>query len=124
MLNTHKDLDVWKKAIEMVVQVYAITEKFPQSEMFTLSSQLRRSAISIPSNIAEGSSRKHLKEKKQFLHIALSSAAELDTQLIISNKLRFIDDLHFNRIQEELNVISKMLQGLIKSFDGSRENRI
>jgi len=114
-MKTHKDLDVWKKAIEFVISIYKITKSFPKEELYGLVSQIRRSAVSIPSNIAEGAARNHDKEFLQFLYFALASASELETQLIIANNLGFIDDDISKELIDELNVISKMLQGLIKS---------
>lgn len=116
MIKTHKDLDVWQRSIKFVTDIYQLTSQFPQEEKFGLVSQLRRSAISIPSNIAEGSARKGKTEFRQFLYIALSSAAELDTQLIIANNLGFVKE-DFDTIVKELNTISRMLQGLIKSLN-------
>ena len=81
-MKTHKDLDVWNKAIEFVTNLYAITEKFPNHELYGLTSQIRRAAVSVPSNIAEGAVRNGDAEFIRFLNIALSSAAEVDTQLI------------------------------------------
>jgi four helix bundle protein len=117
MLRTHKDLDVWKKAIDFVATIYIETKSFPKDELYGLTSQLRRASVSIPSNIAEGSARKGKQEFKQFLYIALSSAAEIDTQLIISTNLKYIEQETFDKLQSELDSISKMIQGLIKSLD-------
>jgi four helix bundle protein len=116
MVRTHKDLDVWKKAIDFVTLIYKMTELFPKSEIYGLTSQIRRSAVSIPSNIAEGASRKSKMEFKQFLYIALSSAAELETQLLISRNLGYLKESEFDILMEELNSISRMTQGLIKSI--------
>jgi four helix bundle protein len=115
-MKTHKDLDVWKKAIGFVVSIYKITYSFPKEELYGLTSQIRRAAVSIPSNIAEGSARNHDKEFRQFLYIALASGAELETQLIISQKLGFVSDEKSQELINELNIISRMLQGLIKSI--------
>jgi len=82
VVKTHRDLDVWKNRIELVKKIYILTKDFPKEEIYTLTSQIRRSAISIPSNIAEGAARNSKKEFIQFLYIALGSAAELETQLI------------------------------------------
>ena len=90
-MATHKELAVWNQAIDFVLKIYSITNKFPKNEQFSLTSQIRRAAISIPSNIAEGASRKGLKENIQFLYIALGSVSEIDTQLIISHKLKYSD---------------------------------
>jgi len=115
-MKTHKDLDVWKKGVEFVTLIYHTTSLFPKEELFGLTSQIRRSAISIPSNIAEGAARNHDKEFLQFIYIALASASELETQLIIANNLGFVDSEKKNTLIGELNTISKMLQGLIKSI--------
>jgi len=117
MIRTHKDLDVWKKSIEFVTEIYKITLQFPSDEKFGLISQLRRAAVSIPSNIAEGASRKNKTEFKQFLYIALSSGAELETQLIISSNLGYLTEDRKDELILEINSISKMIQGLIKSLN-------
>lgn len=83
-MKTHKDLEVWKKSVEFVTDLYKVTQDFPKEEFYGLTSQMRRAAVSIPSNIAEGSARQGNKELVQFLYIALGSAVELDTQLIIA----------------------------------------
>lgn len=90
-MATHKKLEVWSQAIDFVLKIYSITNQFPNNEQFGITSQIRRAAVSIPSNIAEGASRKGLKENIQFLYIALGSASEIDTQLIISHKLKYAD---------------------------------
>jgi four helix bundle protein len=113
---THKDLDVWNKAIVLVASIYKTTSSFPKEELYGLTSQIRRSAVSIPSNIAEGAARNHNKEFRQFLYIALASGAELETQLIISKMLGFISEEKSLELINELNSISRMLQGLIKSI--------
>lgn len=116
MIKTHKDLDVWKKSIDFVTKIYKTTNSYPKSELYGLVSQIRRAAVSIPSNITEGAVRKSKVEFRQFLYIALSSAAEIETQLIISKNLNFIDEKTYNILIEELNAISRMIQGLIKSI--------
>ena len=117
MIKTHKDLDVWKKAIEFVTEIYSMTGSFPKSERYGLTSQIQRAAVSIASNIAEGAARNHKAEFKQFLYIALSSAAEVDTQLIIPCNLNFIDNQEKDRLITDLSSISRMIQGLIKSIN-------
>jgi four helix bundle protein len=114
-MKTHKDLKVWQNSIDFVTVIYSVTKNYPQSEKFGLTNQIRRSAVSIPSNIAEGSARNHNKEFIQFLYIALSSASELDTQLRISLNLEFITTKESNKLLDDLERILKMLQGLIKS---------
>ena len=89
-IKAYRDLDIWKKGIEFVKKVYVMTGKFPKEEIYGLSSQMRRSAISVPSNVAEGFRRYHNKEYRQFLYIALGSRAELETQATISKELNYI----------------------------------
>ncbi|MEE2765369.1 MAG: four helix bundle protein [Candidatus Neomarinimicrobiota bacterium] len=90
-VNTHHDLDVWKRSISYVTKICELTETFPSEERSGLISQIRRSAISIPSNVAEGAARRSDKEFLQFFYISLGSVAELETQLIISNNLKFME---------------------------------
>lgn len=114
-MKSHKDLDVWQRSISFVTHIYKITETFPKSEMYGLTSQIRRSAVSIPSNIAEGASRQFKTEFRQFLYIAMASSKELETQLIISDNLGYIEKHHFDNATCELSLINRMLYGLIKS---------
>ena len=113
-LKTHKDLEVWKKSIDFVTELYKITAIFPKEELYGLTSQMRRAAVSIPSNIAEGAARKSNKEFIQFLYIALGSTVEIETQLIISKNLMLIDEVSFIELDKERNEIGRMLLGLIK----------
>ena len=113
-VRTHKDLDVWKKSMSFVTQLYKVTATFPKEEIYGLTNQMRRAAISIPSNIAEGAARKSNKEFIQFLHIALGSCVEIETQLIISKNLKFMDDESFLELDRERDEIGRMLFGLIK----------
>ena len=105
----HKDLEVWKKGMSLVEVIYKISSKFPESEKFGLTSQIRRSAISIPSNIAEGSARKSDKELLQFISIALGSLSELETQYIIAIRLGFITEN--NEILQLITDEKKLLLG-------------
>ncbi len=115
-VKSYKELNVWKKGIEIVERVYEITENFPQKERYTLSSQMQRAAISIPSNIAEGFVRGHTAEYKQFLRIALGSCAELDTQLTIAQKRNYATKQETVALQEDLDHESRMIMNLIKSL--------
>jgi four helix bundle protein len=110
-LKNHKDLDVWKKSIDLVAQIYEISKNFPKEEMFGLQGQVRRAAISIPSNIAEGASRNSKKEFIQFLYVALGSASEVETQIILAQKIGYLNDV--NKILLNIEDIKKMLNGLI-----------
>ncbi len=115
-METHKNLLVWQKSIVFVTNVYQLTKSFPKEELYCIVSQIRRSAISIPSNIAEGCARKNTKEYVQFLYVSLGSAAELETQLIISSNLAYIEQKRLQNIQSELIEIIRMLTGLIRSL--------
>ena len=111
---THKDLDVWKLSMELVVDVYRLTDSFPKSEIFGLATQLKRATVSIPSNIAEGAARKGTKEFIQFLYIALGSISEVDTQLELTVKLEFQREEIINPIIDKLNHIKRKIINLIK----------
>ena len=121
-MKTHKDLIVWKKGIELVKVIYLITDDFPKSEQFGLVSQMRRCAVSIPSNIAEGCGRNSDKELIQFLYIALGSSSELETQIIISSELNFLDKEKENECLIQLNEMIRMITSLIKSIKTRTEN--
>jgi len=120
-MKSHKDLDVWKKSMELVVEIYRMTHHFPSEEQYGLSSQLRRSAISIPSNIAEGAARSSDKEFKQFLSIALGSAAEVETQLILTEKLGL--SASTSELLGKLSDIRKMLSGLSQYLSKKNPSR-
>ena len=108
----HKDLEAWKRAIQLVKTIYTITADFPESEKFGLINQARRCAVSIPSNIAEGAARNSDKEMIRFLYISLGSLSELDTQLIVANEIGFFD--YTKEIEAQLTSVRKPLLGLIK----------
>jgi four helix bundle protein len=112
-MKTHKDLEVWQKSIDLVTYIYKLTNIYPNEEKYGLVSQLRRSAVSIPSNIAEGAARQTNKEYIQFLYISLGSLMELDTQLIISKNIELISEQTLNELQLKSQEIGKMLNGLI-----------
>jgi four helix bundle protein len=114
-MSTHKDLDVWRHGVALAKAVYLATQNFPKEEMYGLISQMRRSAVSIPSNIAEGAARQGDREFIQFLYMALGSASELDTQLEISKEIGIGELAELAALQDMLGRVSKMLQGLIKS---------
>jgi four helix bundle protein len=116
MGKPHKRLDVWKRSISFVEQIYKTTASFPPEEKFGLSSQMRRAAVSIPSNIAEGAARSGKKEFINFLNIAQGSIAELETQIIISKNLQLMESRIENSLLEELDEISKMIIGLQRSL--------
>ena len=113
-MNNHKDLEVWKNAVEFVGVIYKATSTFPKEEKYGLTSQIRRSVVSISSNIAEGAARGGNKEFIRFLFISLGSNAELETQLIIAQELGFIDQESFEELNAKTNSIARMLMGLIR----------
>lgn len=108
-----KGLIVWKKSINLAIQVYKVTEKFPKSEIFWLTSQIQRCTVSISSNIAEGYGRKWLWEYKQFLSYSLWSCNELETQFIIAKEIWYMDSSAFENIENQIQEISKILYSLI-----------
>src|SRR3989338_5562859 len=114
---SHKDLIVWQKGIKLCKAVYEITDKFPKSEIYGVTSQIRRSAVSIPSNIAEGRSRNTTKDFLHFLSIALGSASELETQLEIAKELSFLNEEKYLEINALLEEVSKMTVGLMKKLE-------
>lgn len=115
-MHDFKKLNVWNEAIKLVTEIYEITEKFPRMEVYGISNQIRRSAISIPSNIAEGSGRKSSGSFKLFLSYSYGSCCELETQLIIAKNINYIEENILNRLIEKISVIEKMLTNLSKSI--------
>lgn len=115
-VHNFRDLKVWQLSIDIVVDIYNITSKFPNEEKFGLISQIRRCAVSIPSNVAEGSGRGSNKDFARFLGIALASSYELETQLIISSKLEIISMNSLNFISEKLQEIQKIIFSLQRKF--------
>lgn len=114
MLNlNHKNLDVWKISVELVADIYELTEKFPKTEIFGLSNQLRRASVSITSNIGEGSARPTLPDRKKFYNTARSSLVEIDSQLEIAVRLKFITYPDLATIDEKMNELFAKLTNLI-----------
>jgi four helix bundle protein len=118
----YKDLDVYRKSIDFVVDIYKIAESFPDSERFGLVSQLSRAAISLPSNLAEGSGRNGKKELINFLHIARGSLFEIGTQLEISQRLGFVSQDDYDKLEERRATIQRMINALISSLRKKGEN--
>lgn len=117
MINSYKDLNVWKDAMELVVIVYNLSKFFPKEEIYGLSSQIRRASVSIPSNIAEGHQRHSKKEFLQFLGIARGSLAELETQLMIAERLNYINQEQLNSTLILSQKTGNLLGGLIRSLE-------
>lgn len=111
-MRPHKKLEVWKNAMELAKSIYKVTELFPSSEQFGLAAQMRRAAVSIPSNLAEGAARSGKKEFLQFINIAQGSISELDTQIELAKELGFISQKDYDSFLLRLTVLSKQLYGL------------
>lgn len=120
-MNGYKNLDVWKKSLQLTVLVYKITRLFPKEELYSLTSQMRRAAVSLPSNIAEGSKRGTKKDFCQFLRIAQGSGAELETQLLLAERLEYISADDFKDASLLLDDVMKMLTAFIKKLLTSDE---
>ena len=118
-IKHYKDLQIWQKGVDIADNIYSATENFPKSEMYGLSSQMRRAGISISSNIAEGFARNSKKEYKQYLSVALGSCAELETQLIIANRRNYIEKDKLEEIIENINHESRMIMSLINRIKDS-----
>lgn len=116
--ESYKDLIVWQKAMELVLKIYKLTKGFPREEQYGITAQMRRAAVAIPSNIAEGYARQHKPEYIQFLVISYASAAELETQLIISEKLGYGEAGSYKEIYEVLNEVSRMLSVMGRKLRG------
>ena len=114
MEKPHKKLDVWQMAMDLVMEIYRITESFPKEEKYGLSNQVRRAAVSVPSNIAEGAARQTKKEFVNYLHMAQGSLSELDTQLEVARRLAFLDGKIWEDLDKWLQRVDKMLSGLIR----------
>ena len=115
-IRTYRDLDIWQKGIEIVREVYKVTKTFPKEETYGLSSQLKRAAVSMPSNIAGGFKRYHNREYKQFLYVTLGSCAEVETQLTIAEKLGYMDKSKEKELLEKLDHIGRMITNLVKKL--------
>jgi four helix bundle protein len=114
----HKDLEVWKESMALAREVYLVTKGFPKEELYGITSQIRRASVSIPSNIAEGAARSSDNEFIQFLYISLGSLSELETQLLLSRDLKFIENL---KVLPKIESIKMKLLGLIKYLKNKKK---
>ncbi len=114
-MSSYRDLKVWQLGVEISLQVYQVPRDFPKHELYGLTSQIRRAAVSVPSNIAEGQARKTQKELTRFLDIAKGSLAEIETQLIIASKLGYLDQDKADDLLKMTDQESRMLSGLLNS---------
>jgi len=116
-IKSYRDLGVWQKSRSLVKRIYLLTKTFPKDEAFGLTSQLRRASISVPSNIAEGKSRRATKDYMRFLDIAYGSVAEIETQLFISCDLGYVAEKKIAQLLEDYGEVGRMLNGLISSLE-------
>ena len=116
-IESFRDLEIWQRSIRLVKKIYTATKGFPRDELYGLISQMRRSAVSIPSNMAEGFARRRGREYRQFLYVALGSFAELSTQVTISRMLDYLNEIATNEIQDEIEQLSKMTHSLISKLE-------
>ncbi len=114
-ISTYKDLIVWQKSIQLVTEIYALTKTFPTDERFGIVAQINRAVISIPSNIAEGWGRELSKNYLQFLRVSRGSLMEVETMILISKNLNYINEKDFIEMNKKIEEVGKILQGLIKS---------
>jgi len=113
-IKSFRDLKIWQKGIELVKDVYKVTQGFPREEIYGLTNQIRRAAVSIPSNTAEGHIRQHRAEFRQFLNIALGSLAEIETQIIISRELNYLSIERAENLISQTDALGKMIRSLLK----------
>jgi four helix bundle protein len=122
MLRNYKELKVWEKSYQLCLEIYRMTREIPRSEMYGLISQMRRAALSIPSNIAEGYGRKTTLEYLRGLYIAYGSICELETQVLLSGDLGYLKEKSLSKLQEDLKEVERMLKALIKSLENKPLN--
>jgi len=115
-IKSYKDLQIWQRSMDLVEKIYRITGKLPNSEQWGLSSQMRRAAVSVPSNIAEGYGRQATGEYRHHLSIARASLLELETQVLLCHRLGFLDESEVNSLIDEIEEISKMIASLISKI--------
>lgn len=118
-IKNYQELNIWKRSVEIVIEIYNTSKNFPKEELYGLTSQIRRASVSIPSNIAEGFNRYHNKEFRQFLYISLGSCAEVETQLFIAQRLNYVDQEKASKLIKELGEIGKMINNLIKKINNT-----
>jgi four helix bundle protein len=120
-MRPHERLDVWRKSVDFVVDVYKLTESFPNEEKFGLTSQIRRAAVSVPANIAEGAGRQSEKEFVHFLSNAQGSASELSTEILIAFRLGFLAEQTYQTAHDELDDIGRMIHGLSRHLKSKQK---
>lgn len=118
--SSYRNLNVWKKSIDLVLLIYRLTKPFPRDEVYGLTAQLRRASVSVPSNIAEGQGRKANNDFRRFLHLAMGSLMEVETQVIIAAQLGYIDGAALARVENDTREIGRMLNGLMANLPEPR----
>ena len=121
-MGTHKQLEVWKNSIELVKEIYKQTTGFPKNELYGLTNQIRRAAVSVPANISEGSARMRPKEFHYFLRISFGSLTELETLLIIATELGYLSNEDYAGLQKHIKIITVQLCGLIHAIEKKIES--
>ena len=122
MLKNYKELNVWQKSYKLCLDIYNITKGFPKDEQYGLTSQIRRAAISLPSNIAEGYGRKTTPDYLRSLYIACGSCCELETQILLSSDLGYIEDKDIKELPSKIGEVERMLKALIRSLENKHSN--
>ena len=122
MLKNFKELKVWQKSYKLCLKVYKITKKFPKTEVYSFTSQMRRAALSIPCNIAEGYGRKTTPDYLRFLYMSYGSICELETQILLSGDLEYIETESLSELQSDIGEVERMLKALIKSIERKNSN--
>ncbi len=123
MAHSYKDLIAWRKAIAFVTEIYSLTAKFPSHEIYGLTSQLRRAAVSVPSNIAEGQGRNTKGEFRQFVGQARGSLLEVETQLLIASKLGYLNEAESNKLLAGCGEVFRIVNGLLQSLEEPQRSR-
>ncbi len=119
-MKDHKELEVWKKSMDFVEEVYTVSRSFPKDELYGLTNQLRRASVSVPSNISEGVARHSEKEVVHYLYVALGSASEAETQLLIAQRLKFAENIGL--ALDRVITVKKLIYGLIKHYKAKAES--
>ena len=122
MLKNYKELKVWQRSYKLCLEIYKMTKRFPNEERYGLTSQIRRAAVSVPSNIAEGYGRKTTPEYIRFLYIAYGSTCEMETQVLLSGDLGYIETVKLEILKEGVGEVERMLKALIKSLEKKHAN--
>ena len=119
-MRPHERLDLWKRSVNFVVSIYRLTDRFPEEEKFGLTSQLRRAAVSVAANVAEGAAKTSQKDFRRYLSNLQGSTSEIETELLIARRLNYLDDSDFRILSKDLDDVGRMITGLSRSLAGPR----